>query len=133
MVRLTVVNDNRDLLDLIGEILEGDRYVTTLIETVDGDAAEAICRSKPDLLLIGLRHADRDRCGWQTAQEIRRASGCENLPVILCSTDPAALNEVKAELDTAPGVAALTLPFTIDELLQSIRRLLDKREAFRCN
>lgn len=129
MGRLTVVNDSPELLDLIGEILEGDRYVTTLIGNVQDDILQRICLSEPDLLMINLRHGDDDRRGWEIAQEMRSMSGCEELPVVLCSADIAALSEVEPELSAASGVVVLRLPFAIDELLGSIRRLIGRREV----
>lgn len=133
MVRLTVVNDNRELLDLIGEILEGDHYVTTLIESVEDDLLDQICRSEPDLLMIDLRHGGDPRHGWEIAQQLRGTSGCEDLPVVLCSADITTLNEVEPELQKAADVVALRLPFEIDELLQSIRRLIGRQGAPRCS
>ncbi len=133
MLRLTVVNENPEVLDLMGAILEGERYVTTLIESVEGDLLQQICRSKPDLLMIDLRHEDNARHGWDIVQDLRRTSGCLKLPVVLCSADIAALNEVEPEIEATHGVVALKLPFEIDDLLQSIRRLIGRREAARCN
>jgi len=37
MARLTVVNDDPALLDVMGEILRGDRYVITLIESIQDE------------------------------------------------------------------------------------------------
>lgn len=133
MVRLTVVNDNPELLDLIGEILEGDRYVTTLIDSVEGDLLQRICGSAPDLLVIDLRQGDDARHGWDIVQQLRGTAGCETLPVVLCSADIAALNEVEPELEATPRVMALRLPFEIEELLRSIRRLIGRQEAPRCS
>jgi CheY-like chemotaxis protein len=133
MTRLTVVNDNPDLLGVIGEILDGDRYVTTLIGSPQGDVVEQICRSEPDLLMIDLRHGNDPRHGWDIVQQLRRTSGCGTIPVILCSADFAALSELEPELEHVPGVAALKLPFGIDDLLQSIGKLIDSRGAFRCS
>lgn len=133
MVRLTVVNDNPEVLDLIGEILEGDRYVTTLIDSVKGDLLARICGSSPDLLVIDLRHGNDARHGWDIVRELRSTSDCEHLPVVLCSADIAALNAVEPELVVTPGVMALRLPFEIDDLLQSIRRLIGRQEASKCS
>ncbi len=133
MVRLTVVNDNPELLDLLGEILEADHYVTTLIESVQDDLLQQICRSEPDLLVIDLRHGDDARHGWEIVRELRGTAGCEELPVVLCSADIPELNQMEPELQTAAGVVALRLPFEIDELLQFIRRLIGWREALKCS
>lgn len=133
MVRLTVVNDNPEVLELMGEILESDRYVTTLIGSIQADLLQQICRSSPDLLVIDLRHGDDARDGWEIVKELRRTPNCRHLPVLLCSADIEALNEVEPELEATPGVMALTLPFEIDDLLQSIRRLIGRQEASRCS
>jgi len=133
MLRLTVVNDNPELLELIGEILEGNRYATTLIDSVQDQLLQHICLSEPDLLMIDLRHGDEAHHGWEIVQQLRGTSACEDLPVVLCSADIPALNEMEPELQTATGVVALRLPFEIDELLQSIRRLIGRREAPKCS
>lgn len=133
MARLTVVNDNPELLDLIGEIVEGDRHATTLIDGVQDNLLQQICRSKPDLLLIDLRHGDDARHGWQIVQQLRGTSGCDDLPVVLCSADIPALNEIESELQAAGRVVALKLPFEIEELLRSIRRLMGRQEAPGCS
>lgn len=133
MVRLTVVNDNPELLDLIGEILEGDRYVTTLMESAQDDLLQQICRSEPDLLMIDLWHGADARRGWEIVRQLRGIPGCEHLPVVLCSADIPALSEMGPELETTTDVVALRLPFEIDELRQSIRRLIGRREVSRCS
>ena len=133
MVRLTVVNDNPELLSLIGEILEGDRYTTTLIERVEDDLLQQICRSEPDLLMIDLPHGTEARHGREIVQQLRGTTGCEDLPVMLCSADVAALSEVERDLEATPGVVAFRLPFAIDDLLGSIRSLIGGREAHTWN
>jgi CheY-like chemotaxis protein len=132
MVRLTVVNDSPELLELIGEILEGGHYETTLIGNVHDDLFQRVCRSEPDLLVIDLQDGGDARHGWQMVQELRSTSGCEDLPVVLCSADMAALKEAAPGLKVAAGVVTVELPFRIDELLQSIRELLSRRAALKC-
>ena len=132
MVRLTVVNDSPELLELIGEILEGGHYETTLIGDVHADLFQRICRSEPDLLVIDLRDGGDAGHGWQMVQELRSTSGCEDLPVVLCSADIGALKEAAPGLQAAAGVVTVELPFRIDELLQSIRKLLGRRAALKC-
>ncbi len=133
MDRLTVVNDDPALLDVIGEILRGDRYVTTLLESVQDDLLQRIRRSEPDLLMIDLRHGDDARRGWEIVRELRRTPGCEHMPVVLCSADIPALSEVQPELEVAADVVTLELPFEIHEVLESIQTLLGRREASTCS
>lgn len=133
MARLTIVNDNPELLDLIGDILEGDRHLTTLIDGNEDGLLDRICRSKPELLVIDLGHGDDAVHGWRLVQELRATRGCEELPVVLCSADLQALKALEPELDTERRVATLRLPFEIDELLRSIGYLIGRQEAPRCS
>jgi CheY-like chemotaxis protein len=133
MARLTIVNDSPELLDLIGEILEGDRHVTTLIDGNQGDLLHRICQSQPELLVMDLGRGDDARHGWKLVEELRGIPGCEEIPVVLCSADILALNELEPELNATSRAAALRLPFEIDELLQAIHRFIDRQEAPRCS
>ncbi len=140
MARLTVVNDDPALLDVMGEILRGHRYVITLIESVQDDLLQRIRRSEPDLLMIDLRHGDDGRRGWddgrrgwEIVRELWRTSGREHMPVVLCSTDIPALSEVQPELEVAGDVAILELPFEVHEVIESIQTLLGRREASTCS
>jgi CheY-like chemotaxis protein len=127
MVRITVVNESRELLDLIGEILAGYRYKTTLIEGGGADVLRQVCQSDPDLLIIDLRHGDDALYGWDFVRELRHTPGCEDLPVLLSSTDLGALSQVTPDVDEAGRVLTLQTPFGIDELIQSIDGLVDGR------
>ncbi|MDQ3480100.1 MAG: response regulator [Actinomycetota bacterium] len=133
MARLTVVNDDPALLDVMGEILRGDRYVITLIESIQDELLQRIRRSEPDLLMIDLRHGDDARRGWEIVRELWRTSGREHMPVVLCSADIPALSEVQPELEVAADVVTLELPFEIHEVLESIQTLLGRREASTCS
>ena len=133
MVRLTVVNDNPDLLALIGDILEGDRHVTTLIGSVHDDLLEPICRSKPDLLIVDLRLGGDSRHGVRLARRLRSTPGCEGLPVVVCTAGMTGLPDVEQESPAGRGVVALEMPFAADELLRVVRTLLGDGESRRCS
>lgn len=130
MVRLTVANDSPELLDLIGEVLASDRHVPTLLDSVADDLLDRIRDSAPHLLVIDLRHGDDARRGWRIVQELRRIPEYADLPVILCSADPLALSEMRADLCKVGCVVPLTLPFDVDDLLGTVRRLTDRKESF---
>ena len=62
--------------------------------------------------------------GWQIAQEVRRDPGFEDLPVLLCSADSSAMEDLESGLgpDASSGNARRgrridLLTETIDELL----------------
>jgi CheY-like chemotaxis protein len=126
MARVTVVNDSPEFLELVRDILEGDRYDTTLIDADEGDPVQRIRQSRPDVLMIDLRMGIDERRGWDIAKELRAHTEFDGLPVLVCSADLQAMSEIEADLATARHVATLTKPFGIDELTQAIDRLLEE-------
>ena len=123
-MRVTVVNDNPEFLDLVREILEDDRYDTT---TLDGDrpgTIEAIKASRPDLLMIDIRLDVEGDHGWEITQKVRADDAFADLPVVLCSTDPLALDELADQIDASRRVVTLMKPFSIDQLTDAVDRAL---------
>lgn len=121
---MTVVNDTPDFLDLVHDILEGERYDTVLIDGDRDDALQLIRESHPDLLMIDLRMGSEGLSGWNVAQEIRADDEFIGLPVLVCSADLEAMRELEAILRGTMHVATLTKPFAVDELVKAIDRLL---------
>jgi CheY-like chemotaxis protein len=124
MARVTVVNDNPEFLDLVRDILEDDRYETTTIDGDGPDALDAIRASRPDLLMIDLRMGSDGLHGWEIAQQVRADPDFDGLPVLICSADVAALKELESDLEADQHVASLLKPFSIDDLIAAIDRLL---------
>jgi CheY-like chemotaxis protein len=129
MARITVVNDNPEFLDLVHDILEDDRYEVT---TIDGDQPDALARiraSRPDLLMIDIRMGTDTLHGWRVAQEVRADPGFDRLPILLCSADLLALENIAGDLAEDHHIRALAKPFTIDDLTQTIDELLAEAVA----
>ncbi len=124
MARVTVVNDNEDFLELVREILDDERYDTT---TIDGDRPEAleqIRASRPDVLMIDLRLGSDGLHGWEIAQQVRADDQLKGVPILICSGDIMALKELAPELAEGRDLAVLTKPFAVDELCDTVERLL---------
>lgn len=124
MARVTVVNDTPEFLDLVHDILEGDQYETTMIDGDHPDAVDLIRSSRPDLLMIDVRLGVEGDHGWEIAQEVRKEPQLRELPVLLCSADVLALQELESGLAETRRVATLAKPFTIDLLVSTIDELL---------
>lgn len=128
MPRVTVVNDNPEFLELVGDILAHERYETTLVDGDAPDAIERIRASRPDVLMIDLRMGRNELHGWQVVQQVRGEDDFQDLPILLCSADSRALQSIGKELDTTRDVAALTKPFGIDQLTEAVDQLLSARQ-----
>jgi CheY-like chemotaxis protein len=124
MARVTIVNDNREFLELVHDILEDDRYEATKIDGDRRDALDLILESRPDLLMIDLRLGAEGVHGWEIAKKVRREPGLDNVPVLVSSADKLALQEIESELESTQRVEALTKPFSVDQLTDAVDRLL---------
>jgi CheY-like chemotaxis protein len=122
--RVTVVNDNEAFLELVRDILEDERYEVTTIDGDRSDALECIKASRPDVLMIDLRLGWDGMHGWDVAMDVRRELSLSGLPVLVCSADLQALDQVSERLAETQHVETLTKPFSIDRLAEGINRLL---------
>jgi CheY-like chemotaxis protein len=129
--RVTVIDDNREFLAIIDDILTSDRFVVTLIEHGHHGVLERARRSNPDVLMIELRFGvDRLR-GWHLAQALRRDCGQPRLPVIACSADYQALDALADQTATDTRVAMIRKPLVLDQLSDAIDRLVGREAPVR--
>jgi CheY-like chemotaxis protein len=129
VARVTVVNDNPEFLELVGEILAQDRYDTTLVDGDLPDAIERIRASRPDVLMIDLRMGHDELHGWQVVRQVRADDDFGDLPILLCSADSRALLAIEGELEATRNVVTLTKPFGIDQLMACVDQLLSDPQA----
>jgi CheY-like chemotaxis protein len=129
MARVTIVNDNPEFLELMGEVLESERHETTKVGGDRPITLDVVRRSRPDLLILDLRLGSDELHGWDTAQEIRRDPEMAELPILLCSADLPALEMTRQRLEGQRAVEVLPKPFGIDELMAAIDGLLRTSSA----
>jgi CheY-like chemotaxis protein len=129
MARVTVINDNPEFLELIGEILRDERYAVTLVDGGDPQPLERIRDSRPDLLMIDLRLGTDTLHGWAIAQQVRHDPIMSDVPILLCSGDVMAMAEVEDQVDDTRRTAVLTKPFQIEQLTEAVKRLLGEAAA----
>jgi DNA-binding response OmpR family regulator len=117
--RIVVCNRNSPLLDLFSEILEDDGF-----EVITCDRGERIQHTigvvQPDLIILDFW------VGRVSAREIvdrlRTSGSPASVPVLICSVDPPKFHQATEWLE-ASGCALLPMPFEIDRLLETARRL----------
>jgi two-component system, cell cycle response regulator len=124
VARVTVVNDNQEFLDMVGDILKDERYSVTLVDEDFAEPLDRIRDSRPDLLMIDLRLGTDRLHGWDIAQQMRHDPAFADVPILVCSADVLALAEVEDQLDDTHVVGVLTKPFEIDALTETVERML---------
>lgn len=117
--RILVVDDQGDIRDLAGAILEAEGY--RVATAGDGEEAlEAIFRDPFDLVLLDINMPGMD--GWETLRLLRADDDGARLRVVLFSVRGEIRNKVQAMQLGASGY--ITKPFSMDELVSGVREHL---------
>jgi len=112
-----VVDDDQDILDVVGQILKMDGY--NVYCTSDPRELLSIAEPLPDLLILDIRLGEADGrhlCRLLKANDITR-----NLPVILFS----ASTDIKESADQAGADDFIAKPFNIEDLTTKVQRKLN--------
>lgn len=122
--RILIVDDEKDLVDLLSYNLEKEGY--TIVKAYDGEEALKIIRSrKPDLILLDLMLPGIQ--GMEICKIVRKTPETAALPIIM-------LTARGEEVDRIVGLEMgaddyVTKPFSVRELLARVRAVLRRYEA----
>ena len=116
-----MVDDDRDLCDLLSDLLAEEGYAVS--RAYGGqDAIDLARRSTPDVVLLAL--ALPDVSGVMVGRALRGSASTRDVPIVIISGDPAALARSGPEL----GVHSfLEKPFSFDSVRSAVRDALEPR------
>ncbi|RMH00398.1 MAG: response regulator [Chloroflexi bacterium] len=122
MARIYVIDDDEQLLRMVGLMLErGGHSVTLINNPVKG--LEEIRANKPDLLVLDVMMPDMS--GHDIARQIRATPGLENLPILVLT---ARSQQIDKETALASGANDyLSKPVTSQELIERVDNLLSQK------
>ena len=121
MHRILIIEDERDIADLIGFNLQ--RAGFEVIKSYDGlEGTELALRERPDLILLDLMLPGRD--GYAVFRELRRDSRTVNTPVIMLTAR--AQTEDRIQGLEAGADDYLTKPFSPKELMLRVQAVLKR-------
>jgi DNA-binding response OmpR family regulator len=117
MQRILVVDDNKDILDLLKYVLEDSGYeVGTL---ANGNFLfDAIGNLHPDLILLDVMLGNVD--GRELCKQLKFTPATHNIPIILIS----ATHNMPSDITGGSPDGFLAKPFDINQLLDSIKKQL---------
>lgn len=121
-VRILVINDTQEILEIFREILEDEGYEVVLYSFAISDMRE-IERIKPDLIIADYLFGG-ERTGWQLLQKLKMRRATAKIPVVVCTAATIQVREIEGYLE-AHGIALVPKPFDIDDLLLAVRRGLE--------
>lgn len=119
---ILVVNDSPELLDFFAGLLTDEGYLVSTERCCPLDAQEAI-RLRPDLIVADYPHPAYNPLGAYFLRKLQEMREIQPIPLIVCTTIPQILCQVERWLEGS-DVVVLPKPFTIPELLQTIRARL---------
>ncbi len=113
--RILVVEDERTLARLLEALLRSAGYEVSSVH--DGEPAlDAVRTARPDLILLDATLPKLD--GWAVLARLRNQRDAP--PVVIISAHPGA----EARALSSGAAAAVRKPFDVDDLLDTIERLL---------
>ena len=115
--KITVVDDDPDILQAIQLLLEGAGYQVTTSNTGDQLLHEEI-KEIPDLILLDILLSGID--GREIAYTIKHNQRTQHIPIIMVSAHP---NAKKSALQYGADYF-LPKPFSIDVLLHTVHRFI---------
>ena len=122
--RILVVDDERDVLQVIQKMLEGHGYDVT--PSVSGAEALALLSSQRfDLVFLDVMMPEMD--GLEVCRQIRQTEGLADLPVVFLTAKGG--GEALGEVLEAGGTLYISKPFTGEKLRAILQALLDGASA----
>jgi CheY-like chemotaxis protein len=116
-----VVNGSIEFLDIVRELLQGERYNVTTTNFIP-QTFQQIEAAHPSLLVIDLCYGEK--AGWNLLAELRQEAATRQTPVILVSTSHQLLERAEAEHARWGDDRFLLKPFNLDDLLLMIQDLI---------
>jgi len=122
VARIYVIDDDEQLLRMVGLMLERGGHTVTLISSpIDG--LEQIKIDKPDLLVLDVMMPNMS--GHDLAREIRGNKGLDDLPILVLTARSQEIDRTTALKSGADDY--LSKPVTSQELIERVDGLLTKR------
>ncbi|MCP5094278.1 MAG: response regulator [Chloroflexi bacterium] len=128
MARIYVIDDDEQLLRMVGLMLERGGHAVTLINNpIDG--LEQIKVDRPDLLVLDVMMPNMS--GHDLARELRIIKGMESLPILVLTARSQEVDRTTALKSGADDY--LSKPVTSQELIERVDGLLAKKSGKKQN
>jgi pilus assembly protein CpaE len=122
MARIYVIDDDEQLLRMVGLMLQRGGHTTTLI-TSPAEGFEQILADKPDLLVLDVMMPNMS--GHDLTRKIRNTKELESLPILILTARSQEIDRATALDSGANGY--LSKPVTSQELIEKVDGLLNQK------
>ena len=127
MAKVLVIDDDRDLDELLHAVLTDEGHIVSALSAVDSHAMRvAVGQLEPDCILLDGGGPGEYGQSWVEAAWLQARS--RSIPVIMFTADSAAVREAEegmSERSREAGFAAvMPKPFDLDRLIETVGRHL---------
>src|SRR6266487_5093198 len=124
--RILVVNDTQEILELFRILLEEEEGYEVVLSGFPVQEISDVERINPDLIILDFVFGDQ-KSGWQMLQMLKMKRSTASIPVIVCTAALGLVREQEGYL-VSQGVHVVFKPFDIDQLLTSVKQVLESHE-----
>ena len=117
---ILVVDDERDIAEIVSELLQGEGYRTTV--AYDGQEALAALREhRPDAVVLDIKMPVMD--GLEVIHRMRADPAFQDMPIVVL-TATRVIKELEQEFRQCRVYHWISKPFESDELVRSVTNAL---------
>lgn len=121
--RVVYIEDEPEMIDLVKLILSAKPY--QVLGAYGGrEGLDLVRKTLPDVVLLDLMMPGMD--GWEVYQQMRAEEATKNIPVIIVTAKAQNIDKVLG-LHIAKVDDYISKPFSPDELIESVERVLKER------
>lgn len=122
--KILIVDDDREMVDLIDLFLSNAGFVT--LSAFSGEEAlDKTFKEKPDLILLDIMMPRID--GWEVLRRIKNDPEARNIPVAFITARTQNIDKMIG-LSVMKAAGYITKPFSKQELLTEVRRIIDEHK-----
>ena len=122
MAKILVIDDEQNLRRLTQVNLEANKY-EVITATTGTEGLKLAEQMHPDLVLLDIRMPDMS--GWDVLMALKMNRKLKKIPVVIMSASPPYKDEQSLRNLRASGW--LMKPFSVEDLLQQVKQLLEER------
>ena len=115
------VNSSDAILAALRELLEDEGYAVAT-STYAADPFSRIAALRPDAVVVDV--APGEDAGWALLDRLRADPATGAIPVLVVSTDPRLLDQVRVRSPTIAARRYLAKPFAIGDVVAALREML---------
>lgn len=122
--KILIVDDDREMVELIELFLSNAGFLT--ISAFSGEEAlEKTFQQKPDLILLDIMMPKID--GWEVLRRIKNDPDVQNTPVAFITARTQNIDKMIG-LSVMKAAGYITKPFSKQELLTEVKRIIDEKK-----